>query len=329
MKNFFFTILFFLSFQWAGAQEREILGRLIDKETLQPIGNANVIIPGTLIGTTSNVAGFFKLFVLQNQTGITVSKIGYKTTNVPLSEAATKFQVKIERGTVELELLDLAFFEANKFGSPSDTSQYVIAPNQTERDAQYRGGWKQFYKDVDEIFNREDVLRGLGDSLCLVYFTVENSGAFSFAGTKPENQLINELMNKSTDDFAKWSAAKQNGIPVSQHFALPVKFTEVFLPVEETATPMGGLPAFYRFVGENMRYPADARRHGIQGKVIVQFIIEKDGRITNPIIIQGIGGGCDEEALRVMSQTPKWNPGRQKGKPVRQRYTLPMIFKLG
>jgi periplasmic protein TonB len=78
-----------------------------------------------------------------------------------------------------------------------------------------------------------------------------------------------------------------------------------------------------------MNYPVQARRAGVQGEVFVQFIVEKDGTITNSKIIKRIGGGCDEEVLRVMEQAPKWNPGRQKGKPVRQRYTLPIIFKLG
>ncbi len=329
MKNFAFVILFFLNYQRAGAQEREILGRLLDKETSRPIGNANVIIPGTLMGTITNVAGFFKLIVQQNQTSITVSKIGYKTTSIPLDEAATKFQAKIERGIVELELLDLAIFEAHKFRPLNDTSQYIIAPNQTERDAQYQGGWKQFYKDVFQVLNSNEVLKLVADSLCTINFTIGNGGEFLFLGTKPEILLVNELMQKSTVEFQKWKVALQNNSPVPQHFALPIKATEVFTPVEETATPVGGLPAFYRFVGENLRYPADARRHGIQGKVFVQFIIEKDGSITNPIIIQGIGGGCDEEVLRVISKSPKWNPGKQKGKPVRQRYTLPMIFKLG
>lgn len=93
--------------------------------------------------------------------------------------------------------------------------------------------------------------------------------------------------------------------------------------------PVGGLAAFYRFLGNTMNYPVQARRGGVQGEVFVQFIVEKDGTITNSKIIKRIGGGCDEEVLRVMEQAPKWNPGRQKGKPVRQRYTLPIIFKLG
>ena len=104
---------------------------------------------------------------------------------------------------------------------------------------------------------------------------------------------------------------------------------EIFSVVEETATPKGGLPAFYKYVGEKMKYPAQARRMGVEGRVFVQFVIGKDGSINDVKIIKGIGAGCDEEASRVMQSAPSWNPGKQRGKPVKQRYTLPIIFKLG
>jgi protein TonB len=104
---------------------------------------------------------------------------------------------------------------------------------------------------------------------------------------------------------------------------------EIFSVVEETATPKGGLPAFYKYVGDKMKYPAQARRMGVEGKVFVQFVIGKDGSINDVKIIKGIGAGCDEEAARVMQSAPPWNPGKQRGKAVKQRYTLPIIFKLG
>ncbi len=104
---------------------------------------------------------------------------------------------------------------------------------------------------------------------------------------------------------------------------------EIFSVVEETATPKGGMPAFYKYVGEKMKYPAQARRMGVEGKVFVQFVIGKDGSISDVKIIKGIGAGCDEEAARVMQSAPAWNPGKQRGKPVKQRYTLPIQFKLG
>ncbi len=104
---------------------------------------------------------------------------------------------------------------------------------------------------------------------------------------------------------------------------------QIFLVVEESATPKGGMGAFYKYVQDKMKYPAQARRMGIEGKVFVEFVINRDGSITDVRSIKGIGAGCDEEAVRVVQGAPPWNPGKQRGKPVRQRYVVPIIFKLG
>lgn len=104
---------------------------------------------------------------------------------------------------------------------------------------------------------------------------------------------------------------------------------QIFLVVEESATPKGGMSAFYKYVGDKMKYPAQARRMGIEGRVFVEFVINRDGSITDVRAIKGIGAGCDEEAVRVVESAPAWNPGKQRGKPVRQRYVVPIIFKLG
>ncbi|MDN5205716.1 energy transducer TonB, partial [Fulvivirgaceae bacterium BMA10] len=102
---------------------------------------------------------------------------------------------------------------------------------------------------------------------------------------------------------------------------------EVFVIVEEQPTPVGGMSAFNKFISKNMKYPSKARRMGIQGKVYVQFVIDKDGSITEIQIIKGIGGGCNEEVVRVLNSHPKWNPGKQRGKPVKVKMTLPIVFK--
>ncbi len=104
---------------------------------------------------------------------------------------------------------------------------------------------------------------------------------------------------------------------------------QIFTIVEETASPKGGMATFYQFVKDNIQYPAAARRLGIQGRVFVEFVVAKDGTLTDVHVVKGIGAGCDEEAVRIVQAAPSWNPGRQRGKPVRQRYTLPIIFKMG
>lgn len=103
---------------------------------------------------------------------------------------------------------------------------------------------------------------------------------------------------------------------------------EIFTIVEVTAEPKDGLAAFYQSIAEQIKYPSQARRLRVEGKVFVEFVIGKDGKITEVKAVKGIGAGCDEEAVRIIQNSPPWNPGRQRGKPVRQRMVLPIIFKL-
>ncbi len=104
---------------------------------------------------------------------------------------------------------------------------------------------------------------------------------------------------------------------------------EIFTIVEDQPTPIGGISAFYQYVQKKMKYPAQARRMGIEGKVFVQFVVDKDGSITEVKAVKGIGAGCDEEAVRVIKGSPKWKPGKQRGRSVKVRMILPITFKLG
>jgi len=104
---------------------------------------------------------------------------------------------------------------------------------------------------------------------------------------------------------------------------------EIFTIVEDQPTPNGGMAAFYQYVSKKLKYPAQARRMGIEGKVFVQFVVDKDGTLTEVQAVKGIGAGCDEEAVRVIEGAPKWNPGKQRGRAVKVRMILPITFKLG
>ena len=103
----------------------------------------------------------------------------------------------------------------------------------------------------------------------------------------------------------------------------------VFRIVEEQPAPVGGYSAFYEYIGKKLKYPAQARRMDIEGKVFIEFIVDKDGSITEVTVMKGIGGGCDEEAVRVIKSSPKWKPGKQRGQPVKVKMVVPITFKLG
>ena len=109
---------------------------------------------------------------------------------------------------------------------------------------------------------------------------------------------------------------------------MPADTTDTYLMVEAEPEFPGGMEALMKYLSENIKYPEQAKKENIQGKVYMRFVVERDGSIVDAEILRGIGGGCDEEALRVVNAMPKWEPGKQKGTPVRVQYNLPIVFKL-
>ncbi len=103
---------------------------------------------------------------------------------------------------------------------------------------------------------------------------------------------------------------------------------EIFTVVESMPEFPGGAEEMMRFIAQNIKYPPIARESGIQGRVFVNFVVEPSGAVSNVKVLRGIGGGCDEEAIRVVQSMPKWTPGRQRGKAVRVSFNLPVRFTL-
>lgn len=104
---------------------------------------------------------------------------------------------------------------------------------------------------------------------------------------------------------------------------------EVFLTAERMPMFAGGEAAMLNFLQRNMRYPAQALRDQVEGKVFVQFTVSATGEIVDVHVIKGLGSGTDEEAMRVVKKMPAWEPGAQNGHPVAVRYTLPITFRIG
>lgn len=103
---------------------------------------------------------------------------------------------------------------------------------------------------------------------------------------------------------------------------------EIFIVVEEPPSFNGGDEARIKYISENIKYPEEARAKGIQGTVFVTFVVEADGSVSDVKILRGIGGGCDEEAVRVIESMPKWIPGKQRGQAVRVQFNMPIRFVL-
>ena len=102
-----------------------------------------------------------------------------------------------------------------------------------------------------------------------------------------------------------------------------VEEEEIFVVVEQMPELIGGIEALQK----EIKYPEMARQAGVNGRVFVQFIVDENGNVSHPVVLRGIGGGCDEEAMRVVKMA-KFKPGKQRGKAVKVRYVIPIVFKL-
>lgn len=133
----------------------------------------------------------------------------------------------------------------------------------------------------------------------------------------------------SIGSFQVGGEKEQNGIASSPALNIETPAIPDVVNISEIMPEFeGGMEKMYKWLGKNLRYPATASKSNIQGRVVVSFIVEKDGQITDIKILKGIGFGCDEEAVRAVGKMPKWNAGRQNGSPVRVRYTLPLNFQI-
>ena len=102
----------------------------------------------------------------------------------------------------------------------------------------------------------------------------------------------------------------------------------VYDVVEQMPEYPGGMPAMIEFLQTNLNYPKDAKKQKVGGRVLVMFVVETDGSMSNVRVAKKIFPSLDAEALRVVKAMPKWNPGKEKGKPVRVNFTLPIVFSL-
>ncbi|MBK0377972.1 M56 family metallopeptidase [Mucilaginibacter segetis] len=172
--------------------------------------------------------------------------------------------------------------------------------------------------------------------LILSSATINNSDAI-----KAINKNANRVFQKSASsiipdekpsvkryDFTLEPIEKKADKKAAIADTVPVGKNIIFTAVEKQPRFPGGIKGFERYLSKAIKYPADARDNNIQGRVILTFVIEKDGSLSDIKVIRGIGYGADEEAVRAMKNGPKWIPGKQNGKSVRVQYTVPVSFAL-
>ena len=136
---------------------------------------------------------------------------------------------------------------------------------------------------------------------------------------------IEEDIMASTEDNVEW-------VDIDDYDVVTVEpepeEEEIFMVVEDQPEFPGGTAALLEYLRKNIKYPAICRENNIQGRVLVTFIVNKDGAIVEPEVVKSVNPSLDKEALRVISQMPNWKPGYQRGKPVRVKFTVPVNFQL-
>jgi protein TonB len=135
-------------------------------------------------------------------------------------------------------------------------------------------------------------------------------------------------LNKTTTNEPVAMLEEVSEAPVQQEVIEVEESKPVFTIVEEMPSFPGGDDARNKFIYENVQYPANALENGIQGTVFVSFVVDSKGNVTDVKVLRGIGGGCDEEAIRVIKLMPQWHPGKQNGKQVRVLFNMPIYFKI-
>ena len=150
----------------------------------------------------------------------------------------------------------------------------------------------------------------------------------------------NDELNKAVDIGTENLIGKDEPIPTEDPDAIKATQPEmpvaveteekdkVFISVEQNPEFAGGMNALLKFLQKNLRYPSPAVNANVMGKVYMQFVVGQDGNISKVDVVKGIGFGCDEEAERVVKLMPKWSPGRQSGRAVAVKFTLPISFQL-
>lgn len=154
----------------------------------------------------------------------------------------------------------------------------------------------------------------------------------------PEAPKVEEVLQIAENDAdvqeTTIQSSEENNQAVEIKYVAPVveeeepEEAEIFMVVEEMPEFPGGMAECLKFLGKNIKYPTIAQENGAHGRVIVQFVVNQDGSIVDPVVVRSVDPYLDKEALRVIKTMPKWKPGKQRGKAVRVKYTVPVTFKL-
>ena len=245
----------------------------------------------------------------------------------------------------------LTFSAPLVFGQGKETVYEAV-----EYPAQPKGGYSGFQDYISKNLTYPTFsLRNKTQGTVEVSFIVERNGTVSNPEiVKGLDESCNTEAIRVIKNSPKWEPAKHNGQTIRQKITMPLLFTMPVQPTAPAATasntspeappaedpnlkrvtpemaarPEIGTEDFFVYLKQNQKYPAKARKNQVQGRVMVEFVVEKDGSLSNLKVIQKMGSGLDEEAIRLIEKGPKWIPAQYNGQSIRQKMILPVIFQL-
>src|SRR5690554_5942980 len=174
------------------------------------------------------------------------------------------------------------------------------------------------YKTVELALNRLSNLNGETTTEIPVVFRLQGDNIEPYAGPTPDNAVVvvGYGSAKAATNIAPPPPPRRNSSD------------EIFMVVEEQPEFPGGNEALMKYISDNIKYPADAVSKGIQGRVITNFVVERDGTLTDVQVARGVDPSLDKEAIRLIESMPRWIPGKQRGEVIRVRFALPVVFRL-
>lgn len=239
---------------------------------------------------------------------------------------------------------------ANKYTFSRNGDYNTYYENGTKKSAKHyynsnpEGKYEEWYEDGKKRLEGEYLPQeGLTERYRVLQFwnlegkqeVINGNGYFNYEGK--ENSIQGNIVNGLKDGIWKgsytsggsFSEIYENGKFITGESIDDEGNKNVYTEFESKPEPKKGLQQFYKYIGNNFRYTSASIKNKISGKIIIQFIVDKDGKLVEPMVVKSLGYGLDEEAIRVLLSYEKWKPGQQRGRNVRVQYALPITLQGG
>lgn len=332
-----------------------------------PVQGVNIVVKNGTVGTISDKNGRFVLET-EPQNSIVFSFVGLETVDVNLADYKGKaVDIVMQDKSIENpEIVVVGYgqqkvIQSEKKGTNPGDEVFTVVEDMPE----YPGGTNALLEFISKnVRYPEEARKNNIEGRVILSFIVNKEGRVVdpqvVRGVSPE---LDQEALRVIGQMGKWTPGKQRGVPVNVKYTLPISFrnqkslpasqpktsTEntqtapapvsasttsadkenlIFTVVEDMPKFPGGENEMMRFIAKNIKYPVIAQENGIQGRVIVQYVVTKTGKIQDVAVVRGVDPSLDAEAVRVIKSMPDWIPGKQRGVPVNVKYTSLVTFRL-